>query len=236
MVAFQAAADCGAPYFELDVHMTCDGEIVVHHDPDLARTCGQPADIRALTWNEVGRADAGHEFTSDRGGSFPFRGKNVRVPLLTELFASFPRQRMLIEIKQESPSLVEPLLRLIDASQMRRRVAVVSELQRPVDEVRAVAPHLPTNLPYGEIIGFMQALAARDRNYRPRGNALQVPPEYEGWKLAMPEIIGFAHEVGLQFDVWTVNDEAEMRALLDAGVDGIITDYPSRMLGLLRNA
>jgi len=233
MPAFQAAADAGAAYFELDVHLSRDGEIVVHHDPHFGRTCGRPDSICESTWAQITELDAGYGFSIDAGRSFPARGRGIRVPRLAEVLAAFRQQRILIEIKQEKPSLVDPLVKLIDRSGVRKNVAIASELQQPIDQVRALAPDLPTNLPYFEIVEFMQALAARNESYRPRGNALQVPPEYEGWKLAIPEIIEYAHLVGLVFDVWTVNEEAEMRSLLDAGVDGIITDYPARALKVI---
>ena len=66
LVAFRAAAEAGAPYFELDVHMTRDGVVVVSHDPELSRTCGLDAAIRDLTLAELKRADAGWGFTTAR--------------------------------------------------------------------------------------------------------------------------------------------------------------------------
>src|SRR6185437_11074069 len=114
--AFRAAAVAGAHYFELDVHLTRDGVVVVSHDPDLSRTCGVDAAIRDLTLAEVKRADAGWGFTaaaatkaivSDSG--FPFRGHGIEVPTLAEVFAAFPERRYVIEIKQTAPSLAGAL-------------------------------------------------------------------------------------------------------------------------------
>jgi glycerophosphoryl diester phosphodiesterase len=69
--------------------------------------------------------------------------------------------------------------------------------------------------------------------YVPRGDALQLPPEHNSWKLVTAESVAAAHRIGVEVHVWTVNDEAEMRAFLALGIDGIITDYPSRLVGLL---
>ncbi len=244
LIAFRAAAEAGAPYFELDVHMTRDSVIVVSHDAELSRTCGLDAAIRDLTLAELKRADAGWGFTTStaasaaaaltaRDGAFPFRGRGIEVPALAEVFAAFPERRYIIEVKQSTPSLAAALLDVIERAGMRRRVLVASEEQAPIDEMRALAPALPSGFPYHEIAAFMISLAPGAEPYPPRGNALQIPPEYESWRLVTPQSVAAAHRLGVEVHVWTVNDAAEMRAMLELGVDGIITDYPARLLGLL---
>lgn len=232
LVAFRAAAESGAPYFELDVHMTRDGVIVVSHDAELSRTCGLDAAIRDLTLAELKRADAGWGFTINDGG-FPFRGRGIEVPALAEVFAAFPERRYIIEVKQSTPSLAAALLDVIERAGMRRRVLIASEEQAPIDEMRTLAPELPTGFPYHEIAAFMISLAPGAEPYQPRGDALQIPPEYESWRLVTPESVAAAHRLGVEVHVWTVNEAAEMRAMLELGVNGIITDYPARLLALL---
>jgi glycerophosphoryl diester phosphodiesterase len=234
IASFQAAANVGVEYFELDVHMTRDGEIVVSHDASLARMCGSEGVICELTWNRVAAADAGHAFTRDGGATYPFRGRRISIPRLADVLSTFPGMRVVIEIKQKTPSLVRPLIEVIEAAAMRRRVLIASEDLAPIDEFRALAPGVPTNFPYPEVAEFLQAMAARRGDYHPRADALQIPPEYEGWKLATPEAVAFAHSLGVEVHVWTVNDESTMRDLLDIGVDGIITDFPARGLAVTR--
>jgi glycerophosphoryl diester phosphodiesterase len=232
LVAFRAAAEAGAPYFELDVHMTRDGVIVVSHDAELSRTCGLDAAIRDLTLAELKRADAGWGFTTS-DGAFPFRGRGIEVPALAEVFAVFPERRYIIEVKQSTPSVAAALLDVIERAGMRRRVLIASEEQTPIDEMRALAPELPTGFPYHEIAAFMISLAPGAEPYQPRGDALQIPPEYQSWRLVTPESVAAAHRLGVEVHVWTVNEVVEARAMLELGVDGIITDYPARLLGLL---
>ncbi len=232
LVAFRAAAEAGAPYFELDVHMTRDGVIVVSHDAELSRTCGLDVAIRDLTLAELKRADAGWGFTA-RDCAFPFRGRGIQVPALAEVFAAFPERRYIIEVKQSTPSLAAALLAVIERAGMRRRVLIASEEHAPIDEMRSLAPELPTGFPYHEIAAFMISLAPDAEPYQPRGDALQIPPEYESWRLVTPQSVDAAHRLGVEVHVWTVNDAAEMRAMLELGVDGIITDYPARLLALL---
>ena len=236
LVAFRAAAEGGAPYFELDVHMTRDGQIVVSHDADLKRTCGLDAAIRDLDVAELKRADAGYAFRSPGAGDSPrfsFRGCGIEIPTLAEIFTAFQDRRYVIEIKQSDPSLVAALLDIIDRFGIRRKVLIAGEHQAPIDEIRALAPSIPTGLPYREIADFMISLAPDAKPYSPRGDALQIPPEFESWRLVTPESVAAAHRLGLEVHVWTVNDPAEMRAMIDLGVDGIITDYPARLIALL---
>src|SRR5208283_6059838 len=231
--SFAAAAALGIQYFELDIHMTRDGEIVVSHDHHLERTCGRAGVIREMTYAELAAADAGRMFTLD-GATFPFRDKGIRVPRLAEVLAAFPKLPIEIEIKQIAPSLVARMLGVIDRAGMRRSVLVASEHQEPLDEVRQLAPDIPTNFSYLESGLFIQAMGTRDAGYRPPGNAVEIPRSYESWQLVTPESVEFAHRIGLEVHVWTVNEEAEMAELLDMGVDGLISDYPARALDVVR--
>ncbi|MGA7870052.1 MAG: glycerophosphodiester phosphodiesterase [Candidatus Binatus sp.] len=230
--SFGAAAASGAEYLEFDIHMTRDGEVVVSHDDHLERTCGRTGVIREMTYAELAAADAGRTFTLD-SATFPFRDKGIRVPRLAEVLAAFPKMRMIVEVKQIAPSVVAPMLDVIDRAGMRRNVLVASEHQQPLDEVRMLAPEIPTNFSYLEAGGFFQAMVSRD-NYRPPGDALQISHFYENWELVTRQSVEFAHSVGIEMHVWTVNEEAEMRQLLDMGVDGLISDYPRRALDVIR--
>ena len=231
--SFRAAGASGAQYLEFDIHMTRDGEIVVAHDAHLKRTCGLDRVIPEMTYAELAKADAGRMFMLD-GATFPFREKGIRVPHLAEVLAEFSKLRMIVEIKQIAPSVVAPMLDVIDRAGMRRNVLVASEHQEPLDEVRKLAPEIPTNFSYLESGMFIQAMGTRDANYRPPADAVQIPHRHESWELVTPESVAFAHRLGIEVHVWTVNEESEMSELLDMGVDGLISDFPGRALEVVR--
>jgi glycerophosphoryl diester phosphodiesterase len=230
--SFAAAVAAGVQYLEFDLHMTRDGEVVVSHDDHLERNCGRAGVICEITYAELAAADAGRMFTLD-GATFPFRDKGIRIPRLRDVLAAFPQLRMIVEIKQVTPSVVAPMLDLVDRAGLRRNVFFASEHQQPLDEVRKLAPEIPTNFSYLETGVFVQAMGTRDSAYRPPADAVQMPRSYESWQLVTPDSVEFAHRVGLEVHVFTVNDESEMIELLDMGVDGLVTDYPHRALNLI---
>jgi len=233
--AFIAARDLGAPYIELDVHTTRDGHVVVAHDDNLKRVGGIDGLIHEMTLADLARVDAAYAFTPPVGAAagFPFRGRGVRVPELAEVFAACPEQRFIVEIKQTAPSLIGALLAVIDRAQMRRRVLVASEHLEPIEEFRAAASDIPTNFPTPEVAAFLMSMPPGAPPFIPRGDAIQIPAEHESWKLATPETVAAAHRIGVEMHVWTIDEEAEMRALMALGVDGIITNFPGRLLNLL---
>lgn len=232
--SFQAAVDAGAPYLELDVHMTRDGEVVVCHDDDVARCCGRSGLVKEFAYRDLARLDAGYSFSPDER-DYPFRGRGLLIPRLADVLGTFRSSRFVIEVKQTTPSVVAPMLEVIARAGMRRMVMVASEHHQPLEECRASAPTVPTNFSSREVAESLQAMAARSSDYVPRGDALQIPPEYESWRLATPDTVAFAHRHGIEVHVWTVNEEPEMRELLGIGVDAIISDYPARLLDVLRS-
>jgi glycerophosphoryl diester phosphodiesterase len=233
MAAFGAAVELGAAYIELDVHRTRDGEVVVFHDDDLSRIASDDRVIRELTMAEIETVDAGFNF-SPAAGSYPFRGQGVRVPRLAEVLTSWPALRFVIEFKPRDSLIADATLEVVRRTAMERRVLFASEHLEPIQRVRTLAPQLPTNLPAAEIVTFVQGLPAGAPAYALAGDALQIPPEHQGLKLATREVVVGAHRNGLEVHVWTINDEAQMQEMLSLGVDGIITDHPSRLLSLLK--
>ncbi len=220
MPAFRAAQTAAVPYIELDVHITRDGEIVVIHDEDLLRITGQAGRIEEMTRD---------------GKQYAFRGDGVCVPTLREVLETFPQQFFVIEIKPIAPSLVAPLLAVLRDTKMTRRALIASEHQPPLDQVRALAPRIPTGFSADEVRGFLMSLPPGAPSFTPAGAALQIPPEYQSMKLVTAESVTAAHRLGVEVHVWTVNEAAQMRELLAMGVDGIMTDYPAMLVDVVRS-
>ncbi|MBT2430138.1 glycerophosphodiester phosphodiesterase [Streptomyces sp. CB00316] len=207
--AFRRAATAGYRYFETDVHTTADGRLVAFHDPTLDRVTDATGRISTLPWSEVRRARV--------GGIEP-------LPLLEELLEEFPEARWNVDVKAE-PAL-EPLLELIRRTDAWDRVCVGSFSETRVARAHRLAgPRLATSY------GVRGVLGLRLRSYgiwaalRAGAVCAQVPERQSGIPVADARFVRTAHALGLQVHVWTVNEPERMAALLDLGVDGIMTDH-----------
>jgi glycerophosphoryl diester phosphodiesterase len=207
--AFRRAAGLGYRYFETDVHATADGRLVAFHDAALDRVTDARGRIAGLTWDEVSRARV--------GGREP-------LPLFEDLLDEFPEARWNVDIKA-APAL-EPLIGLIRRTGAWDRVCVGSFSEARVRAAaRLAGPRLATSY------GVRGVLGLRLRSYRlpfpVRTGAVcaQVPVEQHGIRVVDRRFVSMAHARGLQVHVWTVNDPERMAALLDLGVDGIMTDH-----------
>jgi len=234
MPAFAAAVAAGADYIELDVHCTRDGEVVVIHDDHLSRIASDDRLVKEMTIAELEAVDAAFNFSRD-GTRWPFRGLGIRVPRLAEVLRSWPGLRFVVEFKPREAAIADATLEVVQRTGMGQRVLFASEHLAPIARVRTMAPQLPTNLTATEIFALVQALHPEAPPYEPAGDALQIPPEHRGLKLATPEVVAAAHQKGLEVHVWTINDQAQMEEMLSLRVDGIITDYPTRLLTLLHS-
>jgi glycerophosphoryl diester phosphodiesterase len=228
--AFTAAYRAGIRYFELDIHTSSDDVLVVCHDDSLARTTDLSNPIHELPYAAIARGDAGYRF--EAGGGFPFRGKGIRIPRLIDALKLFGDAFFVIEIKQVEPSLVTALNQSLTDTATRKRVLIASEHQRPLDGIRALAPELPTSFSGREIFGFFAAMMGPLDGYRIPADALQIPPVHESMQLATTTSVAAAHRLGLEMHTWTINEESQMRSLIELGTDGIISDYPARMLAM----
>jgi glycerophosphoryl diester phosphodiesterase len=236
MLAFEKAAELPIDAIELDVHTTRDGRIVVIHDATLDRTTDRSGRVLDLTYQELKFVDAGYRFDPGGRGEFPFRGQRIEIPLLEDVFKRFPNMRFVLEIKQTMPSLEESLYRLIRKYNLSERVIVASEHTEPLERFRMLNPLVATNLSAMEAKSFYRMFRLRLGNFsKTEGDALQIPESYKGESVVTRELVEAVKRKGLILHIWTVNDPADMRRLIDVGVDGIISDFPDRLLQVARS-
>jgi glycerophosphoryl diester phosphodiesterase len=212
--AFQHAVDLGYRYLETDLHATRDGVVIAFHDNKLDRVTDRTGVIAELPWSQVREARInGHE----------------PIPRLDELLEHFPDVRFNLDIKAEGG--LEPAAKVLRAANAIDRVCVSSFSQSRVRRIRKLlGPRLCTG--YGEwdvaLIRFLPfALPSK-------GACLQIPVGYGPFRVLTPGLIRRAHSRGKQVHVWTVDDPAAMRRMLDAGVDGIITDRTDLLRDVLQ--
>ena len=219
MPAFQACVDMGYRYLETDVQVTADGVLVAFHDPTLERVTSQPGRIDALRWAQISEARI--------GGREP-------VVRLEDLLAAWPDVRFNLDIK--AAGVLAPLVRLVRRMQVADRICLGSFSDARLAAARRLfGPAVCTSL------GPRGVAALRLSSYSPRAAGLvriqagcaQVPLQLGGRALVDERFIAAAHARGLQVHVWTVDDPVEAEAMLELGVDGIMTDRPAMLRELL---
>jgi glycerophosphoryl diester phosphodiesterase len=231
LVSFRAATAAGAEMLELDLWLAADGVPVVIHDGTCRRTTGRDAPVSALRAPDLAALDAGWAFSPDRGRSRPFRGAGHGVPALREVLAALPGVRMVLEVKTPDPAVDAPLAAALREGGAERRVLLASQSGPVLRRLRESFPGVPTSVGRDEVRAFLR------RGWRAlpeAAGALQVPPRVLWRRLVTRRFVEEAHRGGREVHVWTVNDPAAAGRLLDVGVDGIITDFPGRMLQLYR--
>ena len=232
LLAYDQALEDGADMLELDIHETSDHVIIVMHDATVDDTTNCTGLIKEMTFAELRECDAGYEWTQD-GETYPYRGIGLVVPSLEEVLDTYPDTPVNIEIKQSEPSLVDNLVALVRQYEFEDKMVGASFSDDILAELRAAAPEIATSLGEGESISFwIKSNAPIDPEYVPPGEFLQFPVEYDLGGGNIVEVLhpGFMQRVeehDMYVHIWTVNDEAEMRELIEVhGVHGIMTDDP----------
>lgn len=231
LAAFERAVELGCEYIELDVHAAQDGHVVVFHDDTLERTTNGLGPVGEYALAALQQLDAGYRFSPDGGQTRPFRASDVVIPSLEEVLSGFPQVRFTVEIKQSAPPIEEAVVAVVNACGRAGDVVLASKEDAVLARVRKLAPDIATSCGYQEIADFIQRVATgRLDDYRPPGQAFQIPPDYEGIPLVTEATLAAAHRFGLEMHVWTINEPSEIRRLLDLGVDGVMSDFPGRLL------
>jgi glycerophosphoryl diester phosphodiesterase len=223
LLAFKKALELGVDMIELDVHLSKDGEVVVIHDDTLNRTTNGKGKVVEYTLRELKQLDAGSFFSP------PFSGE--RIPTLKEVLQLVKgRVPLIIELKKGEMGrttiidLADRAFQEVEKSGMLSQVLFASFELSAIERIRERNPHVPVAFNFGkdwslpnEVTGGkpIPILSCRARVL----NAVNVSE---------------AHKQGIKVFVWALNTEEEMERFIKMGVDGIITDYPDRLIKILQ--
>ena len=215
--AVQHVVDLGLTWLETDLRVTADGVVVLSHDPTLDRTISGSGLIREHEWRQLSDLDAGD-------GSPPVR--------LDDLLVAFPALHVNIDVKDSQAA--QPALQVVRGLGALDRVRFASFSARRLAVLRRQEPRVTTTLGVADVIGLMGMAEAgvflphtRWGWTRGQVDSVQVPLRRRGVPVVTRRLVAAAHHYDLEVHVWTVDEAAEMRRLLDLGVDGLITDRPT---------
>jgi glycerophosphoryl diester phosphodiesterase len=242
------AVAAGANALELDAHGTKDGHVVVCHDATVDRTTDGVGAIAELTLAEIKALDSAYWFipgadvTPDRPASeYPYRGRAARDPEFTiaslaEVLAEFPEVILNLDLKQSAPVVApyEQAVADLLAEYGRTDDVIVTSFDDSVTETfRGFAPDIPTSAGTATTAAFYQAIVHDEPPPAMSAVAFQVPERYGDVLIVDQRFVDAAHRHGVAVHVWTVNDTESMDRLIDLGVDGIISDVPTELVGVL---
>ena len=238
IASFDYGLSLGADGLEFDVRLSRDGIVVVHHDDTLERTTNARGPVSSLTADELARVDAAHWFTPVEAGrrrdaprSFPYRGQGHGVPRLRQVLARYPGVPLIIELKANDPELARLALEDVRAENATDRVAFGSFGWRVLRATRRLDPQVATGASREEVRLALYRSWVRWPLGKEAYREFQVPERSGPTRIVSRHFIAHAHRAGLVVKVWTVNEPADMRRLLDWGVDALISDRPDLAVG-----
>ena len=219
LAAFKRAIALGATFIETDLQLSRDSRFVAIHDDTVNRTTGGTGKVHDLSLADLKRLDAGAWFGSEFAGE--------RIPTLDEILEFSKKNDVVfyLELKPGGSWGGEhALIGALRESQEVARTVVISFDAGVLEGLRKIEPTLMTGLLFdGQIARPLdKAVEVGARQLAVRGD------------LVTPALLTEARKKDLQVVCWTVNQPAHMRLLIDAGVDGIMSDYPDRIVAAIK--
>ena len=247
LASFARALELGVSTLELDVGVTRDGVVVIHHDrglnPDIARgPDGQwvprAVPINSLTYAELQRYDVGRlRPGSDYAQRFPHQQPldGTRIPRLAELFQLTQGNRAIrfnIEPKMDAAALRETLpadefaralIAEVRKAGVQDRTTVQAFHWQVLKVVEREAPEMPT-------VYCTEGAASNPERVHAAGGRIWSPD----YRTVTLKKLDAARKSRMKVTVWTVNEAADIERMIAMGVDGIASDYPDRVLNRVK--
>lgn len=227
--SFQIAMDMGADMIEVDVHYTKDGEVVVFHDEEVSRTTNGAGRIHEMTLAEVKELDAGYWFSPK------FEGE--KVPTLAETIDLIHgKMELIIDIKSKGhgyyDGFAERIVEVIDEKGAMEWCIIQAYDEQYLEHAYEVDSTIEMKkIMMGEDETHLLAFYINAKSFTDHRNMHEfygtLNPHYK--TLSQRRIFRF-HARGYKVYTYVVNERSDMLKMLNMGVDGIITDYPDRIV------
>lgn len=225
MAAFRKALELGVGFIETDLQLSRDARLVALHDDTLDRTTDGRGPVSAKTVEELRRLDAGSWFRDNPKEGPSYAGE--RIPTIEEVL-TFGREHeigLFLEIKPTGPTGAEhAIVGALHACGEVPRSVVLSFSASVLRRVHQLDPLVATGFLFSDRLPTAVATAVEI-------GARQLLPRTDH---VTRELVSDAHAHDVRVVAWTANTAEEMQKMISAGVDGIITNYPDRLIELLR--
>ncbi|MDQ6421360.1 glycerophosphodiester phosphodiesterase [Paenibacillus sp. LHD-117] len=220
MAAFARAVELGATGIETDIQRTKDGKLVCIHDDSLLRTAGLNRLVNDTDYEELSHLDAGSWFDPSFSGE--------RVPTLDQLLQLAAQSELILNLELKNgvvlyPGMEAEVIAAVREAGLANRVVLSSFNHYSLALCKQLAPDIRTGILYMEGLFRPWEYAA----------TLKADALHAYHYAVLPEWVHDAAEAGIVYHPFTVNEDREMVRLIEAGVAGIITDYPDRLNALL---
>lgn len=210
---FRYALSLGVQRIELDVHLSCDQQLIVMHDARVDRTTNGSGAIAEMTADEIRQLDA---------------GMGERVPLLPEVIDLFQAHwqnggKTKLQIELKGPQTAAPTVAIIQQNNIADKVVLSSFDETQLAEAIRLLP--PVNS------AFLTAKLEPD----PLEIALRIGAGgvHLNHNLATREWVDRVHAAGLHARVWNIDEAERMKWAIDLGVDGIGSNNPQLLLDVI---
>ena len=212
----------GADGMELDVQISKDGRLVVFHDDELSRLTGFTGSVADYTYAELCRMPVIHAVDATE--------RDV-APLLEDVLALLRERGLSVNIELKNsraafPALEEKTLEAVEKAGMREKTIYSSFNHYSLLKVRRLDPNSVCGLLY-------DAMLYQPWDYARQLGVQALHPHFSEPTFVTGEVEA-AHRLGLSVNVWTVNEEADLRRMAEMNCDGIISNYPDVALRVLR--
>ena len=230
LLAFRSALALGVDALELDLHLTADGEVVVLHDPSLDRTSTGTGAVRDLKL-----ADLAAVRLKSREGAVTAE----RVPTFAQVLdlVAPTSAELLPEIKvdanrQRYDGIEGKVLALIRARGLRSRTTIQAFQVETIRRLRELEPKARTMLLVAR--GDVERDRARPAEAVRRARELGATDLGMNHRLIDTDVMSAARAAGIRVAAWTPNEEADIRRMVELGVDMVMSDRPDlakRLMG-----
>lgn len=219
MAAFYKAKELKSDFIELDIQITKDGEIVVIHDQKVDRTTNGVGEVKDFTYSDLTKLDAGEWFHTK------FKGE--KVPTLKQVLAEFHGKiGILIEIKHPAlyPGIEQKLASLLNEVVGDEHLSESQIIVQSFDfELLQSLNRISANIPLGLLVKY-RVHGISSAQLKDWTSIVQYINPNKA--LITKKLVKKIHTYNVKVIPYTVRDKKSINGLVNAGVDGIVTDYP----------
>lgn len=214
LAAFSKAIEQGADGIELDVHLTKDGQVAVIHDGTVNRTSNEKGRIMDMTLAEAKEFDFGSWFSKEY--------KDEKIPSLNEVLELLKDWDGILNVELKSSAfelykgMEKKVLDLLKFYSFLDQTIISSFNHYSLVDLKKIEPA-------AKVCPLYVAGLYEPWRYASMIQAFAIHPAFHA---VVPEIVQGCREHGIKVNTYTVNHPDHIKAMINANVDGIITDVP----------